>query len=48
MSMGYIYINIILCDITTLTNLMPMGYIYINIILCDINILTQSNVHGLH
>jgi len=48
MSMGYIYINIILCDISVLTKLMSMGNIYINSILYDITILTQSNVHGLH
>jgi len=40
MYIGYININIILCDITTLTNLMPMGCIYFNIILCDITMLT--------
>jgi len=48
MSMGYININIILCDISILTKLMSMGNIYINSILFDINILTESNVHGLH
>ena len=36
MSMNYIYINNILCDIIILTNLISMGYNYINSILCDI------------